>query len=131
MEGVLDEHQDSFLVWGGGHWEEWGAGRDNRRGTGEEVFVLALWMHIRVKLNCQLTRFPNHVFPLKSRPPTDLIPRQQQEAKLPSSIPKGQRIPRTSARRVRIISTSGISNGLYTFMPWHLAIMPHSYICLG
>lgn len=111
MEGALDEHQDSFLVWGG-HWEEWGAGRDNCRGTGEEVFVLALWMHIRVKLNCQLTRFPNHVFPLKSRPPTDLVPRQQQGAKLPSSIPKGQRIPRTSARRVRIISASGISNGL-------------------
>ena len=29
--------------------EEWGAGRDNRRGKGEEVFVLALWMRTRVQ----------------------------------------------------------------------------------
>ena len=78
----------------------------------------APWMHIRLEVNCQLTRFPNHMFPLKSRPPTDLIPRQQQGAKLPSSIPKGQRIPRTSARRVAIISASGIVNGL-------------SHLCLG
>lgn len=32
MEEGLDQHQDSFLVGVGGHWEEWGAGRDNCRG---------------------------------------------------------------------------------------------------
>lgn len=98
----LDQGCLSFQVW----WE----GRKGKlggrtcRGKGEEVFVPALRMSIIEELNCQLMRFPNHVLPFKSRPPIDLIPRRQQGAQLPFSIPQGQRIPRTSARRLRIIS---------------------------
>lgn len=93
-----------FRFRGGG--ETRGAGRQNCRGK-EEVFVLALWMSIRVELNCQLMRFPNHVLSFKSRPPTDLFPQTAAGGKAASSVPKGQRIPRTSADRTGIISGNG------------------------
>lgn len=54
-------------------------------------------------------RFPSHVLPFKCRPPIDLIPRRQQGAQLPFHIPKGQRIPRTSARRLGIIVSRTLS----------------------
>lgn len=43
------------------------------QGTGEDAFVLPLWMSLRVELNCQLMRFPNHVL-LSSLGPNRFVP---------------------------------------------------------
>lgn len=50
-------------------------------------------MSIRAELNCQLMRFPNHVLSFKSRPPTDLFPRQQQGARLPLASLRAREFP--------------------------------------
>lgn len=73
--------------------QERGAGRAYWRRNREDAFVLTLWRNIRVQLNCQLMRFLNHVLPFKSRPPSDLIPRQQQGAKPPPASLKTREFP--------------------------------------
>lgn len=87
-------------------------GRENCRGKGEEVFVLALWMSISVELNCQLMRFPKHVLPFKSGPQLICSP----DSSRGQSIPKGLRIPRTLAGRIEIISGSELQIGQMKFI---------------
>lgn len=87
------DRPNAFPFWFRGGGEERGARRENCKGKGEEVFVRALWRSIRVELNCQLMRFPNHVLPFKSRPPTDLIPTQQQGRKRPSASLRAREFP--------------------------------------
>lgn len=76
---------------GGGGWET------DLQGTREEAFVLPLWMSLRVELNCQLVRIPNHVL-LSSLGPNRFVPPDSSRGQSHLPIPKGWRIPRTNSQ---------------------------------